>query len=288
MVAPVCQWITSKYVINGRHERNNTDVSLLSAGCFNVCVVWYSTLWLWGKSVNALSILLKSSLRYISLCLFFSGMAVADGMRPETTVVILNEEEGEATLNVKNTDPGPALLHSVIQNIPEDLELLLIVTPPITRVEAGDTQLVRFISTTKKPLKTQRLKRVSFEGIPEARAPGGATIGITLRQSLPLILHPKGLPKHDAPWQLLTWRREGNQLKVHNNSAYVVRMGMEVQLHPQAGVATLPRTYILPGEALTLASAGSVAGVMAVEIHPATVYGFTVDSYRAPVTADAD
>ncbi|NWC90141.1 fimbria/pilus periplasmic chaperone [Pseudomonas reactans] len=229
-----------------------------------------------------------SLLRYTSLCLFLCGMAVADGMQPETTVVILNEEEGEATLNVKNTDPGPALLHSVIHNIPEDLELLLIVTPPITRVEAGDTQLVRFISTTKKPLKTQRLKRVSFEGIPEARVPGGATIGITLRQSLPLILHPKGLPKHDAPWQLLAWRREGNQLKVHNNSAYVVRMGMEVQLHPQAGVATLPRTYILPGEVLTLASAGSVAGVMAVEIHPATVYGFTVDSYRAPVTADAD
>jgi len=130
---------------------------------------------------------MMSLLRYISLCLFLCGMAVADGMQPETTVVILNEEEGEATLNVKNTDPGPALLHSVILNLPEDPEPLLIVTPPITRVEAGDTQLVRFISTAKQPLKTQRLKRVSFEGIPEARAPGGATIGITLRQSLPLI-----------------------------------------------------------------------------------------------------
>ena len=82
--------------------------------------------------MNALSIILKSLLRYISLCLFLCGMAVADGMQPETTVVILNEEEGEATLNVKNTDPGPALLHSVIQNIPEDLEPLLIVTPPIS------------------------------------------------------------------------------------------------------------------------------------------------------------
>lgn len=238
--------------------------------------------------MNVLSIIVTSLLRYISFCLFLCGMAVADGMQPETTVVILNEEEGEATLNVKNTDPRPALLHSVIQNIPEDLEPLLIVTPPITRVEAGDTQLVRFISTTKKPLKTQRLKRVSFEGIPEARAPGGATIGITLRQSLPLILHPKGLARHDAPWQLLTWKREGDQLRVHNNSPYVVRLGMEVQLHPQASVATLPRTYILPGEVLTLASEDSVAGVVSVGIQPATVYGFTVDSYRAPVTAEAD
>lgn len=209
-------------------------------------------------------------------------------MQPETTVVILNEEDGEATLNIKNTDPGPALLHSVIESIPEDPEPLLIVTPPITRVEAGDTQLVRFISTVKAPLKTQRLKRVSFEGIPQARTPGGATIGITLRQNLPLILHPKGLPRHDAPWQLLTWKREGGQLRVRNDSAYVVRMSLEVQLHPQAQAGTLPRTYILPGEVLTVASAGSMEGVVAVEFQPATVYGFTVESYRAPVVAGAD
>ena len=120
--------------------------------------------------------------------LFFSAVATADGMLPETTVVVLYEEDGEATLSIKNTDAGPALLHSVVENVPEDLEPLLIVTPPVTRVEAGDTQLVRFISTLKQPLKTQRLKRVSFEGIPQARAAGGATIGITLRQNLPLIL----------------------------------------------------------------------------------------------------
>jgi P pilus assembly chaperone PapD len=109
-----------------------------------------------------------------------------------------------------------------------------------------------------------------------------------LRQNLPVILHPKGLPRNDAPWQLLTWTREGDQLNVHNDSAYVVRLALEVQLHPQARMATLPRTYILPGEVLTVGSAGSVAGVTAVEIQPATVYGFTVDSYRAPVTAGAD
>lgn len=238
--------------------------------------------------MNGLSTSVMSLLRFISFCCCLCGIAVADGMQPETTVVILNEEDGEATLNIKNTDPGPALLHSVIENIPEDQEPLLIVTPPITRVEAGDTQLVRFISTVKAPLKTQRLKRVSFEGIPQARTPGGATIGITLRQNLPLILHPQGLPRHDAPWQLLSWKREGDQLRVHNDSAYVVRMSLDVQLHPQAEAGTLPRTYILPGEVLTVASAGSVAGVVAVEFQPATVYGFTVDSYRAAVAAGAD
>ncbi|WP_256858823.1 fimbria/pilus chaperone family protein [Pseudomonas extremaustralis] len=221
-----------------------------------------------------------------SVCIGFIGITVADGMLPETTVVVLYEEQGEATINIKNTDAAPALLHSVVENVPEDLEPLLIVTPPITRVEAGETQLVRFIGTLQEPLKTQRLKRVTFEGIPQARVGGGATIGITLRQNLPLILHPRGLPVHHSPWELLKWRRAGERLTVHNDSAYVVRLAPEVQLLPQGVLATLPRTYVLPGEALTLKVEGSLEGVAGVEIHPATIYGFSADSHRASIDTD--
>lgn len=210
-------------------------------------------------------------------------MAFADGMQPETTVVVLYEEDGEATINLKNTDPGPALLHSVIENIPEDQEPLLVVTPPISRVEAGETQLVRFISTAAAPLKTQRLKRVSFEGIPQARSPGGATIGITLRQNLPLILHPKGLARHQAPWELLRWKRQGSGLVVHNDSAYVVRLALELQLLPGKQLAILPRSYILPGETLAVATQDALSAVSSVVLQPATVYGFSVDSYQANV-----
>ncbi|WLI09777.1 fimbria/pilus chaperone family protein [Pseudomonas sp. FP597] len=213
---------------------------------------------------------------------------MADGMLPETTVVLLYEEQGEATLTIKNTDAVPALLHSVVENVPEDLEPLLVVTPPITRVEAGETQLVRFISTLKAPLKTQRLKRVTFEGIPQARAAGGATIGITLRQNLPLILHPRGLPVHHTPWELLKWRRMGDRLTVHNDSAYVVRLTPQVQLLPQHVQATLPRAYVLPGDTLTVAVQGALTGLTAVEFQPATAYGFSVESYRALVTVDGD
>lgn len=234
----------------------------------------------------SLSVVNKVRLFGVSLCLCFVGVATADGMLPETSVVILYEEQGEATINIRNTEARPALLHSVVENVPEDVEPLLIVTPPITRVDAGETQLVRFIATLKEPLKTQRLKRVSFEGIPQARAGTGATIGITVRQNLPLILHPKGLPRHDSPWELLTWSRSGERLTVHNDSAYVVRLAPDVQLLPQKALATLPRTYILPGEVLTAQVEGSLGGLAEVEIQPATVYGFSVDRYRAPITTE--
>ena len=234
----------------------------------------------------SLSVINNLLLLCASVCIGFVGITVADGMLPETTVVVLYEEQGEATINIKNTDAAPALLHSVVENVPEDLEPLLIVTPPITRVEAGETQLVRFIGTLQEPLKTQRLKRVTFEGIPQARVGGGATIGITLRQNLPLILHPRGLPVHHSPWELLKWRRAGGRLTVHNDSAYVVRLAPEVQLLPQGVLATLPRTYVLPGEALTLKVEGSLEGVAGVEIHPATIYGFSADSHRASIDTD--
>ena len=234
----------------------------------------------------SLSVINNLRLLCASVCIGFVGITVADGMLPETTVVVLYEEQGEATINIKNTDAAPALLHSVVENVPEDLEPLLIVTPPITRVEAGETQLVRFIGTLQEPLKTQRLKRVTFEGIPQARVGGGATIGITLRQNLPLILHPRGLPVHHSPWELLKWRRAGERLTVHNDSAYVVRLAPEVQLLPQGVLAPLPRTYVLPGEALTLKVEGSLEGVAGVEIHPATIYGFSADSHRASIDTD--
>lgn len=236
--------------------------------------------------MNGLSVINCVFVFCASVGLCFIPIAAADGMLPETTVVLLYEEQGEATMNVKNTDAAPALLHSVVYNMPEDVEPLLIVTPPITRVEAGETQLVRFISTLKEPLKTQRLKRVTFEGIPQARAAGAATIGITLRQSLPLILHPRGLPEHHSPWELLEWRRVGERLMVHNDSAYVVRLAPQVQILPQGTPATLPRAYVLPGETLALTVEGLLEGMTAVEMQPATVYGFSAGSYRASINTD--
>ena len=95
--------------------------------------------------------------------------AQADGMVPNTSVVIVNEADGEAAISVTNTDANLALMHVTIENIAEDPESLVFVTPPLARVEATKTQLVRFILQSEKPLLTQRLKRVIFEGIPQGK-----------------------------------------------------------------------------------------------------------------------
>ncbi|WP_266168864.1 fimbria/pilus chaperone family protein [Dyella subtropica] len=225
--------------------------------------------------------------RILAMALFaqLAMPAMADGMKPETSVIVLNEADGETSINIQNTDAGPALLYSSIHNIPEDDEPLAMLTPPVVRVEGGQTQLVRFINQSKEPLKTQRLKRVFFEGIPQKDESGGARINITVRQDIPLILHPKGLPKNREPWKLLTWSVESSDLVVRNDSAYVVRLAQMVKLQPAGTEVSLPRTYVLPGETFKLPLPANTAKAHSVRLFPATVYGYAVDSYDAPLTS---
>lgn len=221
----------------------------------------------------------------VALAVFGATVARADGMVPDTSVVIVNEADGEATVSVTNTDNKMALLHVTLENIPEDSDTLLFVTPPLTRVEASKSQLVRFILQTQAPLQTQRLKRAIFEGMPAQRDPaqaGRAQVGVTVRQNLPVIIHPKGLAPNRTPWTDLTWTLREGQLQVRNDTPYVVRLAQELQLLPGDGKALLPRTYVLPGEALSVPASSSQAKT--VRLQPATVYGFAVKAYDAPIS----
>ncbi|WAT29950.1 fimbria/pilus chaperone family protein [Pseudomonas sp. GXZC] len=219
------------------------------------------------------------------LTLWGPTLVLADGMVPDTSVVIVNEADGEAAVSVTNTDTKLALLHVTLEDIPEDPASLLFVTPPLTRVEPGKSQLIRFILQAPTPLTTQRLKRVIFEGMPQGRATGQAghaRVGVTVRQNLPVILHPKGLAPNRTPWTGLVWRLKNQQLSVNNPTPYVVRLAQELTLLPGKGSALLPRTYVLPGE--TLSVTASQAQASTVQMQPATVYGFAVAPYEAPIT----
>ncbi|NWD23471.1 fimbria/pilus periplasmic chaperone [Pseudomonas yamanorum] len=216
-----------------------------------------------------------------------SARAHADGMVPDTSVVIVNEADGEASVSVTNTDGKLALLHVTLEDVPEDTEPLLFVTPPLARVEADKSQLVRFILQNREPLQTQRLKRVIFEGMPKDRAAvpsGHARVGVTVRQNLPVIIHPKGLAPNRTPWTGLAWSLGNGHLKVANDTKYVVRMAQELHLLPGNGKAVLPRTYILPGETLSIKAPPGPAS--SVRMQPATVYGFAVAAFEAPVIAE--
>lgn len=89
-------------------------------------------------------------------------MVAATSMQPETSVAILYEAKGEASINVKNTDDTVSLPYSKIEDIPEDKEQLVILTMPVARVEAGETQLARLLRQGWPAIKGSALEASNF------------------------------------------------------------------------------------------------------------------------------
>lgn len=215
---------------------------------------------------------------------FVHPLAEGTGVLPESSVVIIEEQDGEGAINLKNTDSFPVLLLSSLQDIEQDKDKLLVITPPAARLEPGKSQRVRFILTSKSPLKTERLKRVIFEGVPPQKK-NNNEVRMTVRQNLPVIIRPKGLARDDTPWKRLVWTFKDKKLVVKNPSTYVVRLGLSVTALPGNSKWYLPHAYVLPGQQLILSSKNKhVDGTMSkVRISPATTWGFTVDNYESPL-----
>jgi P pilus assembly chaperone PapD len=219
-----------------------------------------------------------------ALTSFSSVESHAGGPLPETSVVLIREADEGGSIKVTNTDPTPVLLTTTIENIAEDPEDIVVASPPIARLEPGETQLIRFLLTSPESLKAQRLKRVIFEGIPEVNRENN-TVQMSVRQNLPLLVLPKDLAEERAPWTKLRWYLKSDGIEVENASPYVVRIDQTAQVLPTAQNVTLPKPYILPGETLPvkIPSALDMTGVTGIRLFPATVYGYMVNSYDAPI-----
>lgn len=214
--------------------------------------------------------------KLITLGLFgFSTLTLAAGMVPQSTLIVIEESDGEGVVDIKNTDDFPNLLVTKIENIPEDAEELITVFPPVTRVEGKDTQTVRFLITTDKPIKTERLKRVIFEGVPPKNSEIDKEINVTFKQNLPVIIRPTGLAKNNTPWTGLKWLNTPNGIVVSNPTPYVVRfISSDVQLLSSNSHLRLPKSYILPNDSILLNQSGDVKGATGVRFYPATPWGF--------------
>jgi P pilus assembly chaperone PapD len=210
------------------------------------------------------------------------------GILPEVAALRVSEEDGQAQMALKNVDTVPLLLHTQVQNIPEDNSLTLIPLPPIVRVEPNTNQIVRFIlEKPAKPLEVQHFKRVTFEGIPPAGPKVAGQIKLNVRYDLPVLISPKGLVQHEAPWELLTWKLSGTQLTVSNPSKFVVRLQRDVDLMPGAKrFEALKKTYVLPGESFTAELPAGVKPetVQGLRMFPVSLYGAAMQGVDAPVS----
>ncbi|EMP9725921.1 fimbria/pilus periplasmic chaperone [Enterobacter cloacae] len=203
----------------------------------------------------------------------------AAGMVPETSLLVIDEATHSGTINVKNTDSHPSLLYTDVVDLPDDKGLKLVTTQPVVRLEPGQTQQLRFILQTSKPLDVEHYKRVTFEGIPPKSDDNKVKIGINIRQDLPVLIRPAKLAVVTDAWKFLEWTASGTSVTVKNPSKYVVRLAQNVVLQPSGISGSLAKTYILPGETMTVSMGKSVSGNTKVKFFPASRYGVEVHSF---------
>lgn len=203
----------------------------------------------------------------------------AAGMVPETSLLVIDEATHSGTINVKNTDSHPSLLYTDVVDLPDDKGLKLVTTQPVVRLEPGQTQQLRFILQNSKPLDVEHYKRVTFEGIPPKSDDNKVKIGINIRQDLPVLIRPAKLAVVTDAWKYLDWTASGTSVTVKNPSKYVVRLAQKIVLQPSGISGSLAKTYILPGETMTVSMGKSVSGNNKVKFFPASRYGVEVPSF---------
>ncbi|MDY7577735.1 fimbria/pilus chaperone family protein [Herbaspirillum sp. RTI4] len=230
------------------------------------------------KKISGMNMILASSL--LAAVLSTWTPAARANLVLQSPTVMVEQSEGEGTMLVQNKADSPMLMHVDVVNVPEDQEDLILVAPPITRLDSGDTQLVRFILKDPGTIKTERFKRATFEGIPKSAA---NSVQIALRQNIGLVIRPAGLTPNDTPWKLLKWRNTAQGLSVENPSPYIVRMLEGIKLLPAGTELLLSKNYLLPGEKITLPSHAPLTDVQKVSFQPASINGFIKATHEATV-----
>jgi len=218
-----------------------------------------------------------------SLLFFHSVFAV---MQPQSSMILINEEKGGGSINVTNTDDREALLYVKVIDLDDDKQPQVVVTQPVVRVGAGQTQRVRFLLSSQQPLSVEHIKRVTLEGLPLISEPGKNKVNINVRQNLPLIIRPRTLVAAADPWKALAWSVGGEKMTVHNATAYVIRLGQDITLIPSGQKAKITKSYLLPGETLAVAvsDARALANMSKVRFETLSQYGFDTGKVDMPVS----
>lgn len=178
------------------------------------------------------------------------------------TRVVLPARAGEATVQLHNTGSSPVLVQSWIDEgdatqTPEQSRVPFLITPPITRVEAGQGQALRILhSGGELPGDRESvfwLNVLEVPPLPE-QADSINYLQFAIRSRIKLFYRPDDLAGSaaTAPEHLVWQRAATGDVRVHNPTAYHVTItGVEAfDGEAQAGGTVLEAsgTMLAPGQ----------------------------------------
>ena len=196
--------------------------------------------------------------------------AMASTFRLQSTTVVMDEIDGRTSFNVTNTGDEPILLLSKLSDLDDaDFAKNVLVTPAVTRIDPGQSQLVNFSLKKGVALDQEHLLKASFEGVTQ-KARNGTRMPV--RQEIGFIAQPKAVAVEAQPWKALSVRADGDQITLANPGKHVIRLGPSVKLQPSGVDVPLEHAYIMPGQSVTVSAQGAAVSKQ-ITIVPLSRYG---------------
>lgn len=190
----------------------------------------------------------------------------------ESMGIVLEESTGRVNFSIKNTSSEPLLLASKVEDLDDKgFSKSVLISPPISRIDAGQSQQVNFVLKQGTVLPHEVMLKASFEGIGQAV---DNSARMPIRQSIGLILQPKAVAVSKTPWDDLSLTLRGDTLVVKNAGLHVVRLAPQLTLLPGKQRVPLANYYLMAGEEKQVKVTGKPTSV---EIIPLSRYGFRLD-----------
>lgn len=195
--------------------------------------------------------------------------------------VVLPEQDSRVAFNVKNEGESPMLLVTKLADLDDgNFAGRVLVAPPVTRIDPGQSQQVNFILKKGPALDREVMLKASFEGVTQQSEKSGMVFPV--RQDVGFMIQPAAVPKVSDPWRDLEVSASASELVLHNPGKHVIRLGRSLTLKPSGQVVNLDGAYVMPGatKRTPITSQPTTLGIV-----PLSRYGFTLDPVELPVAA---
>ncbi|WP_069230183.1 fimbria/pilus chaperone family protein [Burkholderia territorii] len=210
---------------------------------------------------------------------FSPTLAEAGTFTLESTTVVLPEQDSRVSFNVKNDGQSPMLLVTKLDDLDDrGFAGRVLVTPPLTRIDPGQSQQVNFVLKKGERLEREIMLKASFEGVTQQSELSSMVFPV--RQEIALLIQPATVPKVNNPWSDLKVSASASELVLHNPGKHVIRLGRSLTLMPGREAVNLDAAYILPGSTKRLRIGSRPTAVV---ILPLSRFGYTLDAVELPV-----
>ena len=196
----------------------------------------------------------------------------------ESTGVILNEKDGRTSFNIENTSAEPILLVTKVNDLDNNkVSKNVLISPPVMRIDAGQSQQVNFLLKQGTVLDHEVLLKASFEGVGQS---SGHSAKMPVRQDVGMLIIPASVAETKTPWDDLTLKYDGNELVMSNSGKHVIRMAPQFTLKPSNEIVMSGALYLLPAEIKRFKVKSKPDSI---EITPLSRYGFKQNDVTIPL-----